>query len=65
MATSNTRQRFRRGGIERALTDLPPKPHERHECALGAQEEAVLIATACSPAPEGHEPWTLRMLRRW
>ena len=25
--------------------------------------EAVLVAIACSPVPEGHDHWTLRMLR--
>lgn len=57
---SNTRHRYRQGGVPRVLTDLPPKPHER---ALDAEGEAVLIATACSPVPDGHDHWTLRMLR--
>jgi transposase len=57
---SNTRQRYQQGGVQRVLTDLPPKPHER---ALDAEGEAVLIATACSAVPEGHDHWTLRMLR--
>jgi hypothetical protein len=56
---SNTRRRYQQGGVQRVLTDLLPKPHER---ALDAQGEAVLIATACSPVPEGHDHWTLRML---
>lgn len=57
---SNTRRRYQQGGVSRVLSDLPPKPHER---ALDAEGEAVLIATACSPVPEGHDHWTLRMLR--
>jgi transposase len=57
---SNTRRRYQQGGVQRVFTDLPPKPHER---ALDAEGEAVLIATACSPVPEGHDHWTLRMLR--
>jgi hypothetical protein len=57
---SNTRQRYRQGGLQRVLSDLPPKPHEP---ALDADGEAVLIATACSPVPDGHDHWTLRMLR--
>ncbi len=57
---SNTRRRYREGGIERVLADRPPKPHER---ALTAEGEAVLIAVACSAVPDGHDHWTLRMLR--
>lgn len=57
---SNTRRRYQQGGVQRVLTDVPPKPHER---ALDAKGEAVLLATACSPVPEGHDHWTLRMLR--
>src|SRR5690348_455200 len=56
---SNTRRRYQLGGVQRVLSDLPPKPHER---ALDADGEAVLIATACSPVPDGHDHWTLRML---
>ena len=29
---------------------------------LGDRGEAHLIALACSPAPEGHDHWTLRLL---
>lgn len=57
---SNTRRRYQQGGVWRVLRDLPPKPHER---ALDAEGEAVLLATACSAVPEGHDHWTLRMLR--
>ena len=57
---SNVRRRYQQGGVQRVLTDLPPKPHVR---ALDAAGEAVLLATACSPAPEGHDHWTLRLLR--
>jgi transposase len=57
---SNTRRRYQQGGVQRVLGDLSPKPREP---ALDAQGEAVLIATACSPVPEGHDHWTLRMLR--
>ena len=57
---SNTRHRYQQGGVPRVLSDLPPKPHEP---ALDADGEAVLIATACRPVPDGHDHWTLRMLR--
>jgi transposase len=57
---ANIRRRYQQGGVQRVRSDLPPKPHER---ALDAEGEAVLLATACSPVPEGHDHWTLRMLR--
>jgi len=57
---SNTRRRYQEGGVARVLADRPPKPHE---CALDADGEAVLIALACSPVPDGHDHWTLRLLR--
>ncbi len=53
------RQRYVVDGIERALKD-DPRPGKRRK--LDGRAEAVLIATACSAAPEGHEHWTLRLL---
>ncbi len=53
------RQRYVMDGIERALND-DPRPGKRRK--LDGRAEAVLIATACSSAPEGHEHWTLRLL---
>jgi hypothetical protein len=31
--------------------------------ALAGADEAVLVAIACSPVPERHDPWTVRMLQ--
>jgi len=53
------RKRFVEDGIERALEE-DPRPGQRRK--LDGRGEAVLIATACSAAPEGHEHWTLRLL---
>ncbi len=53
------RQRYVVDGIARALND-DPRPGKRRK--LDGRAEAVLIATACSAAPEGHEHWTLRLL---
>ncbi len=53
------RQRYVVDGMERALND-DPRPGKRRK--LDGRAEAVLIATACSAAPEGHEHWTLRLL---
>lgn len=57
---SNVRQRYRIGGVERVLKD---KVQQNRRHALGGEEEAVMVAIACSPVPEGHDHWTLRMLR--
>ena len=57
---SNVRQRYRAGGIERVLKD---KVQQKRHRTLGGEEEAVMVAIACSPVPAGHDHWTLRMLR--
>ena len=57
---SNVRARYRAGGIERVLKD---KVQQNRRRALCGAEEAVLVALACSPVPDGHDHWTLRMLR--
>ena len=57
---SNVRGRYREGGVERVLKD---KVQQNRRQALGGEGEAVMVAIACSPVPEGHDHWTLRMLR--
>jgi transposase len=57
---SNVRARYREGGVECVLKDKVQQ-HRRH--AFGGEGEAVLVAIACSPVPDGHDHWTLRMLR--
>jgi len=56
---SNTRQRFLAGGLEGVRHD---KAQGRHRQALCGEQSAHLIAIACSPAPTGHDHWTLRLL---
>jgi len=53
------RKRFVEGGLEKALNE-DPRPGQRRK--LDGREEAILIATACSKAPEGHDHWTMRLL---
>lgn len=53
------RQRFADGGLDAAVWEktrsgAPPK--------LDGKQEAIIIALACSPAPEGETRWTLRRL---
>ena len=57
---SNVRARYREGGVEQVLND---KVQQKRRRALSGEAEAVLVAIACSPVPEGHDHWTLRMLR--
>src|SRR5579859_4392134 len=51
------RARFLEGGVDAVLTD---KVQERRHQALTGEQQAHLIAIACSPIPEGHDHWTLR-----
>jgi len=53
------RVRFLEGGVEAVLTD---KMQERRHQALSGAPQAHLIAIACSPVPDGHDHWTLRLL---
>lgn len=57
---SNIRQRYRAGGINAVLTD---KQQVKRRRALSGAAEAMLVAIACSPVPDGHDHWTVRMIR--
>jgi transposase len=53
------RKRFVEGGLDKALNE-DPRPGKQRK--LDGRGEALLIAEACSPAPAGHEQWSLRLL---
>jgi transposase len=53
------RARFLAGGVDAVLTDTVQE--RRHQALTGAQQ-AHLVAIACSPVPDGHDHWTLRLL---
>ena len=53
------KQRFTKDGLAGALWDR--RQANRHR-KLDDRGEAHLVALACSPAPEGHDHWTLRLL---
>jgi transposase len=57
---SNVRHRYGEGGVEGVLRD---KVQQRRRCDMDGTAEAMLVAIACSAVPEGHDHWTLRMLR--
>jgi transposase len=53
------RQMYLEGGLEAVLHD---KRQQRHRQALSGGQAAHLVAIACSPAPSGHDHWTVRLL---
>ena len=60
VTVERVRKRFVEQGLESALN---PKPHTHHRSKkLDGEAEAFLVATACSPAPEGRKDWTLQLL---
>jgi transposase len=54
-----TKQRFVEDGLDRALTEMPRPGAPRK---LGAREEALLVAVACSHPPAGRARWTMDLL---
>lgn len=56
---ANVRRRFTLGGLGAALDE---KPRPGAKPLLDGKAEALIIATACSPVPEGRATWTARML---
>ena len=54
-----TKQRFVEEGLERALREAPRPGAPRK---LGASDEALLVAVACSDPPAGRARWTLDLL---
>ena len=53
------KRRFAEEGLGGAIQDRPQANRYRK---LDDRGEAHLIALACSPAPEGHDHWKLRLL---
>jgi len=56
---TNVRGRFTRGGVEAVLHD---KVQQHRRSVLSGLQTAYLIAVACSPSPDGHDHWTVRLL---
>jgi len=55
----NVRKRYQDGGVSAVLAD---KVQQKRRRALSGAAEAFIIATACSPVPDGHDHWTVQML---
>ncbi len=56
---SDVRRRFAEGGLDAAPHE---KPRPGAVPVLDGKAEAIVIATACGPVPEGRATWTARML---
>ena len=56
---ANVRKRFAAEGLGAALTE---KPRSGGPARLDGKAEAVVVALACSPAPDGRTTWTARLL---
>ena len=54
--------RMRQRVVEASLGALDELPRPGAQRKLPGQQEAHLIAMACTPAPEGQARWTLRLL---
>jgi putative transposase len=54
-----TSQRFRRGGLERALYE---RPRPGKAAVLDSQQRQRIVALVCGPPPEGRARWTVRLL---
>ena len=52
-------QRYRQGGLERALFDAPHPPSAR---LLNQEQSQQVVALACSSPPEGFACWSIRLL---
>jgi hypothetical protein len=57
---ANVRQRCVEEGVEAALQRRAPR--RQYQRRLDGQQEAQLIAVACSTPPLGQKRWTLRLL---
>jgi hypothetical protein len=60
LTVTRIRRRFVEGGLEAALHRKAQAKRKARK--LDGQQEAHLIALACSTAPEGHDRWSLRLL---
>ncbi len=56
---ANIRKRFAAEGLAAALTE---RPRAGGPARLDGKAEALVIALACSPAPDGRATWTARLL---
>lgn len=53
---------FSVGGIDSVITLKRSVNSDQARRKIDGRKEAMIIATACGPAPEGHARWTIRLL---
>lgn len=58
---SNIKKRYRMGGLEKALYD-DPRPGQPKKYDMN--DEAEIIALACTKPPVGYDRWTVRLLTK-
>ena len=54
-----TSQRYRQGGLERALYE---RPRPGNPALLDGAQRQRIVALVCGPPPEGRARWTVRLL---
>src|ERR671911_529202 len=59
-APARARQQYVTAGLDDAVHRKPPARQYRRK--LDGEQEARLVALACSAPPEGRKRWTLRLL---
>jgi hypothetical protein len=57
---ARVRQQYARDGLDAAVDRKAPQREYRRK--LDGEQEARLVALACSAPPEGRKRWTLRLL---
>jgi transposase len=57
---ARVRQQYAAGGLEAAVSRKAPQREYRRK--LDGEQEARLVALACSAPPQGRKRWTLRLL---
>jgi hypothetical protein len=57
---ARVRMKYVAAGLDAALHRKPPRREYRRR--LDGEQEARLVALACSAPPAGHKRWTLRLL---
>jgi transposase len=57
---ARVRQQYATGGLDAAVSRKAPERQYRRK--LDGEQEAHLVALACSAPPEGRKRWTLRLL---
>jgi hypothetical protein len=57
---ARVRQQYVTAGLDAAVHRKPPEREYRRK--LDGEQEARLVALACSAPPEGRKRWTLRLL---